>query len=452
MISLLSCLVFLKHLSTAQIHSDNERFDSYSLAHELKQSSNDLTKMVRLYIMTGDTKFRQYFYDILDIRNGEKPNPDDRYQLYWDLLNTDGSDHSKSGEEKTLKKRMIEHGFTIEEFNLLVESENKSNTLSDLEIKAIHAMDGLFDDGSGHYNVKGTPNPEIARQIVFGKTYRLMKQEVLAPLRIFFESVDKRTLEKATKYDNNMVFTIVAAILLAILSTIIMMTSIYRAWNTITKAKEDNEMLLLNILPSSIAERLKRGEEPIADKIPQASVLFADIVGFTKATSQYGASKMVSILNLLFDEFDTLSDQFEVEKVKTIGDNYMVVSGVPKQTTNHAEKLADFSLAILKKIDKFNKANQSNFNVRIGMTYGPVIAGVIGHKKFIYDVWGDVVNIASRMESTGESGKIQITDKMAMMLSDLFNVEERHEIEAAGVGKIKTYFLLSRKQSNKKKP
>jgi class 3 adenylate cyclase len=186
-------------------------------------------------------------------------------------------------------------------------------------------------------------------------------------------------------------------------------------------------------------------KNPIADEIPQANVLFADIVGFTNTTLKYGASKMVMLLNQLFDAFDLLSDQYGVEKVKTIGDNYMAVSGVPEQVPDHAIRMANFALAILEKVKEFNDTHKLNFELRIGMTYGSVIAGVIGHKKFIYDVWGDVVNIASRMESTGESGKIQITDKMAMMLSEKFEVQERKEVDVSGIGKIKTFFLLGKK-------
>ena len=404
--------------------------------------------MVRLYVMTGDTQYRQYFYEILAIRNGELHHPDNYHQIYWDLAGLDEDHPRLGGEKKALKKRMIEHGFTIEEFNLLQESENQSNILAGLEIEAINAMDGKFDEGTGEYNIKGDPNPELAQKIVFGKKYRRIKQEIMAPLQKFFEKVDERTLLKAKRLDEDMVFIIIIAIVLAALSAVIMVISIYKALNSLSKATHDNEMLLLNVLPSPIADRLKQGEEPIADEIPQASVLFADIVGFTRATSQYGASKMVQMLNLLFDEFDTLSEKYGVEKVKTIGDNYMAVSGIPIQIPDHAEKLADFSLAVLEKLEEFNEVNQSNFNVRIGMTYGAVVAGVIGHKKFIYDVWGDVVNTASRMESTGESGKIQITDKMAMMLSDLFEVVEREEIEVKGIGKMKTYFLIGRKSSN----
>lgn len=443
-----ACLIFLKHISTLQIRSDDERFSSYLLANELRQSSDNLTNMVRLYVMTGDTKYRQYFYEILAIRNGEMHRPDNYNQIYWDLAST-GEDRPESrGEKKALKKRMIEHGFTVEEFNLLQESENQSNILVGLEKEAINAMEGKFDDGTGEYSIKGEPNPELARKIVFSKKYRSIKLKIMAPLQTFFEKVDKRTLKKAKRLDEDMVFVIIIAIVLAALSAVIMVISIYKALSSLAKATNDSEMLLLNVLPSPIADRLKLGEEPIADEIPQASVLFADIVGFTHATSQYGASKMVQMLNLLFDEFDTLSDKYGVEKVKTIGDNYMAVSGIPIQVPDHAEKLADFALAVLEKIEEFNEVNQSDFNVRIGMTYGAVVAGVIGHKKFIYDVWGDVVNTASRMESTGESGKIQITDKMAMMLSDLFDVIEREEIEVKGIGKIKTYFLIGRKGSN----
>ncbi|MCK4935189.1 MAG: adenylate/guanylate cyclase domain-containing protein [Simkaniaceae bacterium] len=440
-VSLLVCLFVLRHVATLQEQSDNERLESYLLADELRQSSDDLTKMIRLYVMTGDEHYKQYFFEILAIRRGESVLPEKYHQIYWDLI-VPGTPRPRAGTQKqALKQRLIDHGFTLEEFALLEKAEHASDKLALLEMDAINAMEGKIEDSNGIT----TPNPELARKIVFGKKYFEMKRQVMIPLQEFYDKVEIRTKQKAHLLHQEMLLTISVAIILSALSTIVMLISIYKALTTLSKVTSDNETLLLNVLPSPIADRLKLGEEPIADEIPQASVLFADIVNFTQITTQLGATKMVQMLNTLFDEFDTLSEKYEVEKVKTIGDNYMAASGIPIEIPDHAQHLADFALAILEKIQEFNKNHQTDFNVRIGMTYGAVIAGVIGHKKFIYDVWGEVVNIASRMESTGESGKIQITEKMAMMLSDLFIVEKNKEIDVKGIGKMETFFLIGRK-------
>jgi len=444
-VSLFSSLLVLEHLSKLQIKSANNRYQSYLLADELRQSSDDLTKMVRLYVITGDPKFREYFNEILSIRNGETPLPENYHLIYWDLVSPDSKQLRPGTESKSLKERMIAQGFTLEEFSLLRRSENESNALAKLEIEAMNAVEGKFNDGTGNYTVTSDPNPELAKKIVFGKSYLEQKRKIMAPLQEFFEEVELRTAEKNQTLNREVLLTITIAIILSILSAVIMVISIYRALSSIAKTTSDNEVLLLNVLPSPIADRLKQGEEPIADEIPQASVLFADIVGFTNTTLKYGASRMVMLLNQLFDEFDLLSDKYGVEKVKTIGDNYMAVAGVPDQVPDHAIRMANFALALLEKVKEFNELHQLNFELRIGMTYGSVVAGVIGHKKFIYDIWGDVVNIASRMESTGETGKIQITDKMAMMLSEKFEVQERKEVDVKGIGKIKTFFLLGKK-------
>lgn len=445
-VSLFSSLMVLQHLSKLQIKSAHNRYQSYLLADELRQSSDDLTKMVRLYVITGDPKYREFFNDILAIRDGGKTLPDHYHQIYWDLVTPDGMHLRPGVEAKSLKQRMIAQGFTLEEFALLERAENESNALAKLEIEAMNAREGLYDNGTGEYTVKGTPNPELARRIVFGESYLEQKKKIMAPLQEFFEQVELRTTERNQTLNREVLLTITIAIILSILSAVIMVISIYRALSSIAKTTSDNEVLLLNVLPSPIADRLKQGEEPIADEIPQASVLFADIVGFTNTTLKYGASKMVMLLNQLFDEFDLLSDKYGVEKVKTIGDNYMAVAGVPDQVPDHAIRMANFALALLEKVKEFNELHKLNFELRIGMTYGSVIAGVIGHKKFIYDIWGDVVNIASRMESTGESNKIQITDKMAMMLSEKFEVQERKEVDVKGIGKIKTFFLIGLKE------
>lgn len=239
---------------------------------------------------------------------------------------------------------------------------------------------------------------------------------------------------------------IIIAILLAALSTVVMIISVLKALNTLTAANKESELLLLNILPASIAERLKRGEGQIADEYHQASVLFADIVGFTAMTAKLGVKRVVPLLSMLFEQLDNLTVKFGVEKVKTIGDNYMVVSGVPNPSSDHAIRLADYALALLEVLVAFNEQNKTDIQMRIGMTFGPVVAGIIGHKKFIYDVWGEVVNIASRMESTSLPGMIQISEKMAFMLEDTFVLKQREElVEVKGIGLTKNYFLLGKK-------
>ena len=154
---------------------------------------------------------------------------------------------------------------------------------------------------------------------------------------------------------------------------------------------------------------------------------------------------MVSLLNVLMDEFDTLTMEYGIEKIKTVGDMYMAVAGVPVPAFDHATKMADFALTMQEKVAEFNQAHQLDIKFRIGMTFGNVVAGVIGHKKFIYDLWGDVVNIASRMESTAPEGEIQITDKMASLLREDFEVVERGVVEIKGKGPMKTFLLKGRK-------
>ncbi|MBS0605057.1 MAG: adenylate/guanylate cyclase domain-containing protein [Verrucomicrobia bacterium] len=444
LISLLGCLIYLRDIHQLQIKSSQERHDAYVIATELRSSSNDLTTMVRMYVITGNKKYKDHFFEILAIRNGEAPRPV-RYDLiYWDLVDDDVRPRPFLP-AKSLQQLMIEHGFTVGEFELLHEAQDKSDQLARMEIAAINAMEGNFDDGSGKYTRHGPPDPQLAKDLVFGDEYMQMKKEIMTPILQFFENVEIRTTAENKELIHKVNLLMLLALALSAISTVVMLISIIKALNALNKATQDSEMLLLNILPSPIAARLKGGEEPIADEYPQASVLFADIVGFTKMTHTIGAKKMVDLLNQLFAEFDNLTEVFGVEKIKTIGDSYMAVAGIPIPMTDHAAHLADFALAMKQKLDEFNRAKNVDFKVRVGMTYGTVIAGVIGHKKFIYDLWGDVVNTASRLESTGIPGEIQISEKMALMLEDNFTVIPSHKVEAKGLGSVQTYLLKGRK-------
>ncbi len=210
-------------------------------------------------------------------------------------------------------------------------------------------------------------------------------------------------------------------------------------------AQEQTEKLLLNILPPSIAKRLQANQQIIGDSFSDVSVLFADLVGFTDFASNKTSTELVKVLNLIFSEFDQLSQQHNLEKIKTIGDAYMVAGGMPTPRSDHADAIAQMALDMQAAIVRFNAQNGENFSLRIGINIGSVVAGVIGLTKFIYDLWGDTVNVASRMESTGIPGEIQVTAAVYDRLKEQFIFQERGTIIIKGKGEMMTYLLMGRK-------
>ena len=205
------------------------------------------------------------------------------------------------------------------------------------------------------------------------------------------------------------------------------------------------EKLMLNILPKPIAERLKKGESNIAGSYPEVTILFSDLVGFTKIASQKTATELVRLLNDLFSRFDIRAENIGLEKIKTIGDAYMAVGGLPIPRPDHAQIVAKMALGMYEDLAAFNVANDIDINMRIGINSGPVVAGVIGFTKFSYDLWGNTVNTASRMESSSEAGRIQITPITRELLEDFFEIEERELVECKGLGKILTSYLNRQK-------
>jgi len=205
---------------------------------------------------------------------------------------------------------------------------------------------------------------------------------------------------------------------------------------------QEQEKILYNILPAQIAERILDGEKQIADTCEQVSVFFCDIVGFTKLSERISAQEVVNILNEIFTEFDHIAKEHGLEKIKTIGDAYMAVAGVPVADTNHALHTALFAINVMKYMDGYKSKTGQALEIRIGLHCGHAVAGVIGESKFAYDLWGDAVNTASRMESHGLPGKIQVSEdfKNALNATD-FHFEERGELEVKGKGVMKTYFL-----------
>ncbi|HEY9709261.1 MAG TPA: adenylate/guanylate cyclase domain-containing protein [Oculatellaceae cyanobacterium] len=208
--------------------------------------------------------------------------------------------------------------------------------------------------------------------------------------------------------------------------------------------QEQAEQLLLNILPASIAQQLKRYPITIADSFEAVSVLFADIVGFTEFSARTSPKELIKILNLIFSKFDQLAERHGLEKIKTIGDSYMVVAGLPTPRKDHAIAIAEMALDMQAEMVRVGNQTGEAFKLRIGINSGPVVAGVIGIKKFFYDLWGDTVNVASRMEAQGVDGAIQVTAATYELLRDKYLFEERGVISVKGKGDMTTYLLTGK--------
>jgi len=208
--------------------------------------------------------------------------------------------------------------------------------------------------------------------------------------------------------------------------------------------KEKSERLLLNILPGTIAGRLKGGEKTIANGHQTVSVMFADLCGFTALSRKTTPADLVTMLNGIFTAFDTIVEKHGVEKIKTIGDCYMLVGGLPTHREDHAQVVADVALEMVQALNHINQVNGTELAMRIGIHTGPVVAGVIGKIKFTYDLWGDTVNVASRMESSGAPGKVHLSEQTQSALGKDFILEERGMVECKGLGQVKTFFLTGR--------
>jgi adenylate cyclase len=219
-----------------------------------------------------------------------------------------------------------------------------------------------------------------------------------------------------------------------------------RAQRAMENEYQRSETLLANILPASIAERLKEpAHNIIADKYDAASILFADIAGYTKRASDTTPTDLVRFLDFLYTDLDALVDRHGLEKIKTSGDSYMVVSGVPQERPDHLEALASLALDMTDTVTGLKDPQGREVPLRIGIATGPVVAGVVGARKFFYDVWGDAVNIASRMETTDVEGRIQVPHDVYQLLNDRFSFEERGEIDVKGKGLMHTWYLTGRR-------
>jgi class 3 adenylate cyclase len=269
---------------------------------------------------------------------------------------------------------------------------------------------------------------------------------VIAPLAYALSPLSQDTRTPLTLLGDAMSNAAMFAAVLVLGEAVRSRQALDREHRLLLAEQQRSEQLLLNVLPAPIAERLKAGEAVIADAFPEVTVLFADIVDFTRRSRQVGPAQVVQALNELFSAFDALAQRQGLEKIKTIGDAYMVAGGLPQPRPDHAEAVAEMALAMHEEVARRADPNGRPLQLRIGIDTGPVEAGVIGTSKFAYDLWGDTVNTASRMESHGVAGCIQVTERTYQRLRDSYRFQRRGPIQVRGMGEMVTYFLLGRNQ------
>ena len=231
---------------------------------------------------------------------------------------------------------------------------------------------------------------------------------------------------------------------LALLTAVLLLGEAVRSRRALAVEQDRSERLLLNVLPAPIAARLKQGEAVIADRFQEVTVLFVDLVDFTRSSDRSTPERVVQVLDDLFTAFDRLAERHGLEKIKTIGDAYMAVGGLPEPRPDHARAVAEMALALREETARHRDPSGQPLALRIGIDTGPVVAGVIGTTKFSYDLWGDTVNTASRMESSGVPGCIQVTERTYRRLRDGYRFERRGPIQVKGKGELVTWFLVGR--------
>jgi class 3 adenylate cyclase len=253
-------------------------------------------------------------------------------------------------------------------------------------------------------------------------------------------------LQPAWAQTMGFVITTIASVGMVVVTVWFALRDTARAEAEMEAQYERSEALLANMLPASIAQRLKDPDRSIiADKYDEASVLFADIVGFTERASSIAPADLMRFLDRLYSAFDELVDKYGLEKIKVSGDSYMVVSGVPRPRPDHAQALADFALDMADVAAGLKDSHGHAVPLRVGMACGPVVAGVVGSRRFFYDVWGDAVNVASRMETTDSVGRIQVPEATYALLKEEFVLQERGHIDVKGKGSMRTWYLIGRR-------
>ena len=423
LVALLVCLFLLLGIEEEEIGSSRNEHKAYLLADEFRQSSDDLTKMARLYVLTTDPKYFKWYQEILDIRNGLEPVPLHYNEVYWDLILEEAARPSFASQPVSLQKRIKDHEFSPIEVSLLSQAEAHSNSLAKIEIEAMNAVTGKFQDASGEYTIEGAPNLELARTLVSGKKYMEEKAKVMKPLQAFYQELEQRFALEHEKHFRQNKRIIFVSIVLLVSIVILLVFSLYRILKSFSKVRESNENLLLSALPAAISDRFKQATGSTIQEC-QASVLFLDV--------ELSEDKPLNLGNLfqeLFEQLDEMTVRFGVERIKTVQGTYMVVSGISSQEDSHVEKLARFALALKEKVKQFGLHHKVILDSRMGMASGTIIAGMLDHKRYIYDLSGDVLKEASKLESTAAKGEIQITKKMAIELKGSFQLVEKNPVE-----------------------
>jgi len=512
--ALIALAVAMQQTQMLAEDAEMRRFESYRLADELRQSSADLTRFARTYVATGDPRFEQYFRRVLAIRNGDAPRPDGYEGVYWDLVAAGLGKDWPDGEAASLRSRMLDAGFTNDEFDKLSESQNRSDALVRLEDVAMNAVKGRFDDGTGTFEIEGEPDPDRAIALVHGDAYHEAKAGIMEPIGEFMRMIDARTSAEVgvlNARERWLKWIDIAAASLLLLTTCVsvllirsrvlrpierlagvaarvaagdrtarahvdgggelaafgatfdnMVEAVDRSVSeaeaatervaaqaeTLKQEQQRSEKLLLNVLPAAIADRLKQGEDSIAESYPEVTVLFSDIVGFTEMSDRIGAKQVVDMLNEIFGMLDELAIKHGIEKIKTIGDCYMVVAGVPDRSPTHAQQIAEFALDMQDMLTAYAERSGKSVAMRTGVHTGTVVAGIVGTSKFAYDLWGDVVNVASRMESSSEPGHIQVSDAVRVRLADDYVFEPRGDVDIKGKGPMQTWYLAGRRHES----
>jgi len=499
-----SLALLLKNQLEAAEEAGARSLQGQALATELIDSSERLTAFARNFAATGDERYRRYYKQTLDMRNGLYNPPSESLSVYWQLVLAGQRPEPTATDDKdqSLEKRMLASGVTLEEFALLKDAQGRSDTLAKLEETAMNDLVGRSSTGlAAEASLSGRA---AAIAMLYSPDYYETKAAIMEPVALFVQSLNARLLGELDAANDQAAKLVVALILTSVSLFVLMGVlavemrrrlaqrggNLLRAVERISagelgarardtgddevallanafdemaerleqslnqarqQAREldeqraHSEKLLHNILPVLIADRLKGGEANIAETFPEVTVLFADIVGFTKLSASMHPQKLVDILNNIFGRFDEMLTEFGLEKIKTIGDCYMVVGGVPERSPIHCQQVARFALAALQTLDQYNREAGQNLQMRMGIHTGTVVAGIVGTRKYSYDLWGDVVNIASRLETTSLPGRIHVANAVRTRLLDDFELEERGQVEIRGLGATQTYFLTQEK-------
>jgi adenylate cyclase len=485
--------------------------ETLEIAEYLLIANQYKTRFSRSYIATGNQTRIDLYNDILAILNGEIALPKNYSDDYWDRVAggyiTPPSRSKESA--KPIEELFLDLNISNAEFNKLKEAKIKLFDLSNTEKQAMELANDYYKNGKQSSSEKLATatdlvfndnyvkmNAEVAQLISEFKSMinvRFSRHEdiiqekynelvflneavsavlylmILLSIAYLYFHIQRRaenviqTLNNIGDGDLSARSTTSGNDEIGYLASLVNITGaklqekVYELndkviktenlMDELKKERDRSEKLLHNILPAAIAERLTAGEDNIAEVFPEVTVLFSDIVGFTELSEKIGPSGTVNMLNLLFGKFDELAEKHGVEKIKTIGDCYMVVGGVPNRDPLHCQHIAAFAMEALACIERLPQESPYQVQLRIGIHTGTVAAGVVGKKRFSYDLWGDVVNVASRFESTAEPNKIHVSEAVKFRLSDDFMFLDGGEIKLKGKGVMRSFYLLGSKEN-----